>query len=62
MGENENYKVTLRSYGEGKNCYLSSTVGISCKHYDTFCKIVEAVKPILDDEDKKCKNKKGDVR
>lgn len=52
--DEENYQVTLRSYGEKGisegDFYLSSTVKINCKHYETFCKIVDAVCPILREE------------
>lgn len=52
--DEENYQVTLRSYGEKgiseDDFYLSSTVKINCKHYETFCKIVDAVQPILNKE------------
>lgn len=53
MGDNPNYRVTLRSYCP----YLMSKVEIECKEYEIFKEIVDSVKPILERED--CKERKG---
>ena len=46
------YNVVLRDYKEirslGKS--LQSVVVVSCKDYSTFCKIVEFVQGVFDDE------------
>ena len=47
---NDNYVTELNSYNENR-CVVVSKVNISCKEYDTFKKIVEAVTPILEAED-----------
>ena len=51
------FKVTMKSYGEsafnGRDYHLSSKVSIECNHYSTFKKIVEAIEPILKEEDKR---------
>ncbi len=47
---NDNYVTELNSYNENR-CVVVSKVSISCKEYDTFKKIVEAVTPILEAED-----------
>ena len=55
MKTEDGYKVVLRSYAEPgiskEDRYLSSTIGISCKHYSTFKAIVDAVIPILEKEE-----------
>ena len=55
MRTDDGYNVILRSYAEQGiskgDRYLSSTIDIKCKNYDTFKKIVEAVTPILEKEE-----------
>ena len=43
------YRVSLRKYEKHKRgSRLSSMVDICCEDYGTFCKIVEAVKEIIE--------------
>ena len=55
MKTDDGYKVVLRSYGESTHdkgiTELSSTICINCKHYSTFKAIVDAVMPILKEEE-----------
>jgi len=47
------FRVELREYKENKRGKrLISVVKIQSKDYDTFCKIVEAVKPLLEEIEK----------
>ena len=56
METDNGYKVVLRSYGEPTDnvgiTALTSTVCINCQHYSTFKAIVDAVMPILEEEEK----------
>ena len=47
---NDNFVTELNNYNENRRVIVSK-VKISCKEYDTFKKIVEAVTPILEAED-----------
>lgn len=56
MRTDDGYKVVLRGYGDDtiskSEKTLTTTVGIQCKYYDTFKKIVDAILPILESEEK----------
>lgn len=54
MRTDDGYKVVLRAYGDDCDygvTKLSSTVCINCKYYSTFKAIVDAVMPILKEEE-----------
>ena len=45
------FRVELRQYGNGKlGKKLVSTVKIQSRNYKTFCRIVEAVQKVIEDE------------
>ena len=46
-----NYSVRLTSYNKMKHHVISS-VDIDCRNYETFKKVVDVVKPILEEEER----------
>ena len=58
--KNDNFRTTLRSQDVQSN--VLSVIEVNCKKYETFKKIIDAVMPILEEEDSKNAITLGDTK